>query len=170
MYKYVHLDVWRGTKYYTTLNTAIISIGFGVIATLLTLNPIIKTSFFATIPIFVMGMFASYFAYFSIRRHRENFLQAIWFKTVIEEALKDKLEIILKDAKIPTNSDKWRLTPVYSLPDKDHQELLSCKQLWIDSRIYRKGGIASYFMRFQQVFFIVNLSGLVLVGLLYFFA
>jgi hypothetical protein len=166
MYRYIHSDVWRGVKYYTTLNTAIISIGFSAIATLLTINAIVKASFLAIIPIFVMGVCASLFAILSVRQHRVAFLNVIWFKTIVEEALKGKLGKVLADSKVEKKSKFWRLTPVYSLPDEDHNSLLSCKDLWIKSNIFRKKGIVYYFKLFQIVFLLVNISGIVVAVIL----
>jgi hypothetical protein len=162
MYRYVHSDVWRGQKYYTTLNLAIVSIGFGFIATLLKLEPLPKVSFLTTIPIFFVGLVVSYSAYRSMEVLRYNFLQAVWFKTVIEEALKDELGKVLIDAKIPKNCERWRLTPVFSLSDKDQQQALSCKELWMKLNIHRKGGITYYFMLFQIIFFCINVIGIAL--------
>jgi hypothetical protein len=168
MYRYIHTDVWNGQKYYTTLNTAISSIGFTFIAALLQLSSTPsstpKNAFLVAIPIFIIGCVVALFAYYSIRVLRENFLQAVWFKTVIEESLKDDLEKV--QSKVPNLkqqgncSKKWRLTPVYSLPDNDHHDILFCTEMWTKSHISNKGGITWYFMGFQIVFFIINILGI----------
>jgi hypothetical protein len=160
MYKYAHTDVWRGQKYYTTLNAAIISIGFGLITALVKLSPFPKTSFLAATPIFGMGFIVSLFAYFSIKALRRFFLEAIWYKTFIEQALNDKLDKVAQNTKVQESGRKWRLTPVYSLPDKDREELLTCKESWIRSHILRKGGITWYFVMLQILFMIINILGI----------
>jgi hypothetical protein len=164
-YEYIHTDVWRGQQYYTTVNVAIISISFGIMSTLLKVQPLSKESHLMSIPLFVMGAIVSLFAYYSLKRMRESFLQAVWFKTLVEDALKDRLMEVFSRSQIQIDdfrkrNKKWRPTPVFDMPDKDHEEALKCKDLWIKHNIIRRGGITFYFFLLQWVFFAINLIGI----------
>ena len=160
MYRYVHSDVWSGQKYYTTLNTAIIGVGFSFIATIIQLSPASKNIFLTAVPIFFIGCIVSAFAYYSIKEWRKNFLQVIWFKTVIEKGLEDELEKIREKAGGQKRKKLWRLTPVYSLPDGDHQDVLTCTDSWIKEHISNRFGVTWFFLRLQTIFAILNVIGI----------
>jgi hypothetical protein len=163
MYRYFHLDLWRGQKYYTTLNIAILSIAFGLISTLARLDSTSKISFLVPIPLFVLGFFVTLFGYSSFKEHRRNFLQAVWFKTAIEKIVEEQLTALLKESGIPINrKERWRLTPVYSLKDDDRDRLLNCRHLWIEHNILRNRGISFHFRLLHFVFIGLNVAGIVM--------
>lgn len=167
IYQYVHSDVWRGQKYYTTLNTAISTIGFGLVTALIQSSSTPKVAYAAAIIVFIIGVFIALIAFFTIKTLRENFMQAVWFKTVIEEGLKDDLRTIQEKAVKPELvkpdeiGEKWRLTPVYSLSDEDLTKLLYQKKNWMQSHIFNRG-VTLYFMLLQIAFALVNIGGIVL--------
>lgn len=158
-YKYVHTDVWRGQKYYTTLNIGIVSIAIA----LLRIPGLLERSSLVVIPLFGIGVVTSIFGYFSIRKLRENFLRNIAFKTLVEHLLKNKLQI--EKAGV---SKKHRLSPVYHLKEDDISQVLSCPDLWVAKNIVRRGGVTWCFLKLQIFFVIANLFGILATVLLYF--
>lgn len=168
MYRYIHTDVWSGQKYYTSLNVAVITVGFGLIGALLKLQPLPSYLFWIVLPIFVIGLITSFLGFVTIKKLRRSFLEAIWFKIAVEEALQPELNEIRNHAiEIRNITDAHRdrfLTPVYCLKEGDRDDALRCPKQWIERNMSRRWGVVWCFIQLQIVFFAINIIGILIVA------
>lgn len=158
MYRYIHADVWRGQQYYTTLNVAILGLGFGFLEAVLKLQPLPKDAFRLVIPIFAVGLLTSLLGFQTIRRLGRSFLEAIWFKTVAEASLQHELDAVRDEAQA---YNRRFLTPIYHMKEEDRTQALQCPDLWIERNIWRPWGITCCFMILQLAFLFFNIIGIV---------
>jgi len=155
-YTYIHADVWRGQKYYTTLNIAIITIAFSILGVEKTSN----IPQWVAIPLFVIGLTTSLFGYWTIIQLRKNFLNVICYKTIIERASKNRLESVKQRTGV--KNEEWKMTPFYQLKENEIEKILEDPQRWVRQAIWRRGGVTYLFIVLQLVFFSINALGTLL--------
>ena len=160
MYRYIHTDVWRGQQYYTTLNVAIITLGFGFVEAVLKLQPLPKDAFWLVSPIFMIGLVTSLLGLQTLTKLRKGFLETMWFKIVVEESLRCELDTVRDKAQA---CNRCLLTPTYPIEEKDRPQILSCPDIWVKSTTWRPWGITFCFMVLQCVFFVFNVVGIIVV-------
>lgn len=161
-FQYQHEDVWRGQKYYTTLNTGI----FGGAIALGRLESVGGVLDPRLIPLFFVGIVTSFLGYRTVKRLRRYWLQAGVKKTAIEYLLGYRREFSRND--VGTNlAISWVMEPRAPHGQgkgekfESVEDIVGRKEEWIAENVRRRG-VTYWFMNLQVFFLLLNLSMILL--------
>lgn len=161
--KYATDNVWRGQKYYTTLNTAIFGGAIGLGRLEVVGGPLDVWM----LPIFVIGAFTSLLGWKSITSLRRYFLQSRLKKIGLEHLLGYRRSFS-RGGEIETDlAISWKMLPSSSRIQGDVRGFDDLRfdaireafsEDWIEDNIHKRGSVTYWFVTLHRLFFILHIS------------
>lgn len=172
--RYQHGDIWRGQQFYTTLNVGILSAALALVrffeSSTANTPP---TFYYGPIVLFGVGVIISVIGYYTVKRLRKYFLEAVSRKTLLEYLLGYRKKITtsriqgfpensghslavmpvyesMKKERIKGKYLEWEEN-VYNEVLKDDEEILTSPDKWVKKNMGR-GGVAKWLMNLQLMF------------------